>query len=46
MKNWKRLFAPIILNRGYEYYMDDLVCKSNSTEYYKELKSQYSNEEQ
>ena len=25
MKNWKRLFAPIILNRGYEYYMDDLV---------------------
>ena len=25
MKNWKRLFTPIILNRGYEYYMDDLV---------------------
>ena len=25
MKNWKRLFAQRILNRGYEYYMDDLV---------------------
>ena len=25
MKNWKKFFAPKILNRGYEYYMDDLV---------------------
>lgn len=25
MKNWKKLFASRILNRGYEYYIDDLV---------------------
>lgn len=25
MKNWKKLFSPKILNRGYEYYMEDLV---------------------
>lgn len=25
MENWKHLFKPWIMDRGYEYYMDDTV---------------------